>query len=627
MDGRSLIAVAAAEGGGVRIWDSATGARTADLNPGKNTDSLRLIRATGGRTFLVALDFSGVEIYDPASGQPIAAVSLPNSVEVHVLEDGFALWKLFIRTGSRTLLWRPALRGKGFGRRLVEAGGFPRGDMRLGSGATAVVRRASGHALVAVATGRGIRLWDPVSGLIARPPFGDTEEIRLVAVARPEDDDLLLVENGPRDRHLQLWDPFTGVQVAQVPGEGHGAVALPGGRGFARIESSRIVVWSLDGDRERSFDVGDTTVDALAVLGDGAARRIVSAGPQGVRVWDLYHGAEDEADGRRAGRTRYRAPRSSRRHDMWPLCRVRDPRENADSGLDILVLGRREGLDIHDAATGKLQRRLDIGDVLAVQPLPSAPGTALVAVTGRNSWSIWDLASEQPVRTMHGWPLDESASCIALTPAGLPVFVIVEGGLLRCVLWDPDAGKMVVSTVDAHQRVRERRSLVALPPRSQGDRVVVAAVSSNDIGLIDVTSGDLIGVASDLQIPGPYLEPQCLCTFTAQGRVLLAASTSAGIRVWDTSERWGWGKPLAIWASPGTLALTDLVLPDGRTLLASGAAGGVRLWDPWTGDLRHTLLTGAPVHALAAGTAPTGTVLHIYGPAGLATVSVDERLL
>ncbi|MFD4974096.1 hypothetical protein [Streptomyces sp. NPDC058424] len=45
------------------------------------------------------------------------------------------------------------------------------------------------------------------------------------------------------------------------------------------------------------------------------------------------------------------------------------------------------------------------------------------------------------------------------------------------------------------------------------------------------------------------------------------------------------------------------------------------------GDLRHVLLARAPVHALAAGGVPTGTVLHIYGPAGLATISVDERLL
>ncbi|MFD7498730.1 hypothetical protein ACFV8T_41690 [Streptomyces sp. NPDC059832] len=136
-----------------------------------------------------------------------------------------------------------------------------------------------------------------------------------------------------------------------------------------------------------------------------------------------------------------------------------------------------------------------------------------------------------------------------------------------------------------------------------------------------MTSGDRIGA---LILPRPHLEPQRLCTFTAHGgRFLLAASTNAAIHVWDTVD----GTPLATFASPDTLALTGLNLPDGRTLLASGDAGGVRIRDPWTGDLRHTLLTGAPVHALAASATPTGTVLHVHGPAGLATVSVDDRLL
>ncbi|MFD7498731.1 hypothetical protein ACFV8T_41695 [Streptomyces sp. NPDC059832] len=151
---------------------------------------------------------------------------------------------------------------------------------------------------------------------------------------------------------------------------------------------SRIVVRDLDTGKERSFEADVPSVDALAVLEDGAARRIVSAGPQGVRIWDLDAEVEAEPDERRLG-WRNRPPSTPRGlRDMWPLCRARYSRENVD--VAVLALGSLVGLDIHDAATGKPLRRLDAGPVVAVRSLPSAPGTALVAVTGRDSWTTWD---------------------------------------------------------------------------------------------------------------------------------------------------------------------------------------------------------------------------------------------
>ncbi|MFD7026470.1 hypothetical protein ACFWAR_00300 [Streptomyces sp. NPDC059917] len=55
-------------------------------------------------------------------------------------------------------------------------------------------------------------------------------------------------------------------------------------------------------------------------------------------------------------------------------------------------------------------------------------------------------------------------------------------------------------------------------------------------------------------------------------------------------------------------------------LLASGDRSGVRVWNPLTGELRHSLLRGAPVRALAIGTGPTGPILH------LGTVTLDGVL-
>ncbi|NEB62012.1 hypothetical protein G3I61_20330 [Streptomyces diastaticus] len=630
LDGRTLIAAGAAEGDGLRIWDATTGECTADLADGTRLGGLQPIRATGGRTFLVALGSSSVKIIDPTSGQIITALSVGAPEEVHVLEDGFALWKVLIITGSgAAALWRPSPRGSG-SETVVEASGLPV-RKKYGSRNTAVVRRASGHALVAVATTEGIRLWDPVAGLIAQPPFGGTEATRLATVARPEEDDLLMVGNGPWARNVEVWNPFTGVRVVQVPRGSHNAVALPGGRAFARSVGSRIVVRDLDTGTERSFDADVPTVDALAVVQGDVARRLVSAGPQGIRIWNL----DTEPDTRGLDMSRYRPLWTSLQPPgRWPLCKARYPGDHKGRAVEVLVLGRPEGLDIHDAATGEPIKRIDTGNVIAVQSL-SAPSLALLAVTGRTSWSLWNLASEVPVATVLGWPLDKRPSCTALTATGRPIFVIGEGhSKFRCLEWDPDTGEVVNSTVaaDATTDVGLAHSLVALPPRSCGDAVVVAAASANSISLVDMASGERSGT---LPLPHARLDPQHLCTFTAQGRLLLAASTQAtyrdwgteggntAIHVWDTAN----GTLLASWGAPDTLALTGLDLPDGRTLLTSGHASGIRIWDPWTGGLRHTLLTGAPVHALSASTGKEGAVLHIHGPAGLAAVSVDEQLL
>ncbi|MEU0029589.1 AAA family ATPase [Streptomyces sp. NPDC006335] len=643
MDGRTLIAAAAAEEARIRVWDAATGERTAELDGGEHPDGIRPIKATGGRTFLVSLDTAGVTIFDPTSGQIITTVSLPGAVEVHVLEDGFALWKLFIRTQSAAYLWRPSPRHTRTPARhprsgkLVEASGFPPVKTWYGFPKTAVVRRASGHALVAASTAKGIRLWDPVAGLVAQAPFGGRTAAIPTAVARPDKDDLLLVENGPVGRYTEVWNPFTRVRTAQLDGGGRGAVALAGGTGIAQVLRGRLAVRDLDSGKERYFEADVPTVDALAVSEDPAARRVFSAGSQGIRVWDIDGESESEAhpDVRRFRGTQYRTPRAAPPLlHMWLLARARIPRKGADAPVDVLALGTPTGLEIHDAVTGKELKRLDIGEVVAVQALPSAPHTALVAVTGRRSWTVMDLVPGHPVASMHVSQLGGGPSCMALTPAGGPMLVILERprpATFRYFEWDADAGEVVDSAVVCDWDVGQPTSLVAVPPRWTGDRGVVAAAVAEGILLVDIASG---ACAGRLRLPAPWVGSQHLCSFTAQGRNLLAASTrtidvrgvtddGAAIHVWDTAD----GTLLASWASPDTLALTGLDLPDGRTLLASGDAGGVRIWDPFTGSLRHSLLTGAPVHALAAGSGPGGTVLHIHGPAGLATVSVDERLL
>ncbi|WKE68239.1 AAA family ATPase [Streptomyces sp. WP-1] len=615
LDGRALIAVLS-EAGAVRIWDAATGRLVSEL--GDNQSPVRglcTIQATGGRTFLVTWHRRGVTLHDPGSGQPITALSLPAVSDVHVLEDGAARWKLFVITARSAFVWRPNAHGVDEGH-IVEAEGFPGTGAVFRHSTSAVVRRASGHALVAFPTPEGIRLWDPFSGLTPHPPFGGDRAHVSVAVPRPEKDDLLIVIQRGAPLRWLLWDPFRGEPAPYPALPGRPRLTLPGGRAVAYTRVNRIVVRDISSGRENSFDGDLPSIDALAVLDDPNGRRVVSAGPQGIRLWQL--GLRTALNGGDLMQTLYRAPLGPpRRGEAWPLCRTRCP--GLDGAGDVLVVGTVVGLEVYDALTGRLVKQVDTGRVRVVEPVPSPPGSAYIVVEDRGQWSVWDLVSGTEVHPAQATGPAAGRSCVVTTAAGVPMLVRLEGrGDLSSVVWDVAGG--AETTALPRPATEQPRFLVSLPARDSGT-TLIAVVGMAGIDLVDLFSGRVVTTLSQPAHRRSLFRHAC--ALRCHRRVLLVATTSAEIFVWDTVD----GSLLARWRVSDTLALAALPLPDGRALIATASPSGVRLWDPLTGELRHTLLTGAPVHALAVGTGAPGPALHVLGPAGLATLLVDERLL
>ncbi|MFD9374175.1 hypothetical protein ACFWBH_01325 [Streptomyces sp. NPDC059999] len=607
LDGRALIAVASAAGG-VRIWDATTGRHTADLDTDRTVVTLRAIRATGGRTFLVTADRNGVEIHDPVSGQRIASSGmLPTVRDAHVLEDGATLWKLIIVTDDGAFVWRPRAGGP------VAAKGFPPSNPRRRAPETAVVRRASGHSLVAVSGDEGIRIWDPATDRTTWRAFDVPRASGLVTLARPGQDDLLVTgEDSVRPQRFHVWDPFTGSGVARTPDTGLGTVALPGEMAFAYTRGNRIHVRDMVQGTHQSFDADVPHVDALTVLEDATGVRIVSAGPQGVRLWELGSDGPLYEDG--LAETMYRAPTIWQTRDAWPMCRL----PYSDTGT-ALVIGTLEGLDVHDADTGRLLKQLQVGSVGQVLALTSPPGTALVAVAAARLLSIWDLVSETPVVEFEAGPESPLSWSIGCTPEGMPQFVTFLGDQLASVTLNPRTGEATPRAVP-YERFSElpMQIMAQLPPTPAGE-TVVAARHTDRLLLIDMASGSRTG---SLELR-PRRSLRALCTLAGADGPLVAAATRVSIHLWN-ADTWS---PISTWESADTHVMTGLTLPGGRTLLVTGSAGGVHIWEPGTGELLHALLTGAPVHALVADVGPAGVVLHLYGPAGLTTLSVDPALL
>ncbi|MEU4116476.1 AAA family ATPase [Kitasatospora sp. NPDC028055] len=633
-DGRQL-AASAADAGGVRVWDARTGQPVADLATG-TVHRMCTIMATGGRTFLVTAGQSDtgqheVRIFDPVSGQPIARTPVPQTYDVHVLADGPALWKLLILTRKGTFLWRPRAG------RLFEVPDFPEGiaqrhsqvwaPARWQPSLTAVVRSGSGKALVAVCGGEGIRLWDPASAATVSPSFGGSQVSGLVGVARPDRDDLLIAESPNPLVPLRVWNPFTLQQVASSAEGGSKAVAGANGTAFAYVARNRIVMQGLDGGAVRTFEAETSSVDALAVAEGPAGPRVMSAGPEGIRVWGPGPGGPLYEDG--LAESVYRGPSLDQRQrsaPTWSLCRSSLPVDGETQGGDVLVLATRSGLDIHSATTGRLLKRIGTG--LVGQVLPLAPDRARVAVSAPNGdLSIWDLVSGQSVMTSRK-ELSQSAlsSCVAWTAEGLPVSVSLAatGGDpdLTTVVLDHENGRSATRTVPLSTDSSKSavRLLGALPPSPSGDIAVVAGVG-RDLALIDVASGGRAGTLSGLDCKGGH--GSVLCTLPGASGPLLAVSNGTDIGVWDVTTL----TQVTAWKSPDTFTMTGLSVPGGPTLLVSGGTGGVGIWNPRTGGLIHTVLTGAPVHGITVDRGAEDAVLHLYGPAGLATVSVDTGLL
>ncbi|MFF7145687.1 AAA family ATPase [Streptomyces nodosus] len=612
LDRRWLVAVGDVSRG-VRVWDASTGLPTADLATDGLVFKLRTIRATGGRTFLITLTPHRIEIHDPVSGQLVAQLVVSWARDVHVLEDGPSLWKLFILTRSGSMVWRPHSGQTAPARDVPPYG--PEDPLQ-----SAVVRRASGHALVALAGSTGIRLWDPFSGLTADAPFGPrNREVRLAALSRPGQDDLLVVQT--HGASTQIWEPFTATQTAGVWETGHSVIQVPGGTDFAYATGSDIVVRDTELNEVQRIAADVSRINELTALTGPAGPRVVSAASQGIRIWDLAPTGRPHGDD--LPETPYPAPAP---HGFflhtWPLRRMAYP--GPDGPRHCVVVGTRDGLDVHDATTGRLLKQIPIptAPVTIVEALPSPRGAAHVAVAGTSA-SVWDLVSGESVASPDpaSLPFFSSRTCVTVTGDGLPVFVTACGrSELATTTLDPNSGETFTHVAPTDFGRDGAPVLIPVPAAHTVSGPVIVVAHGRAIELVDAVTGHGLGPWVRGK-PGPPFRVGC--TVQRSDSLQIAAANDREIQVWDLTGR----TQVAAWPAHGTLAMTGLHVTDGRTLLVSSSSSGVRIWDSTTGELLHTLLTGAPVHAVITGVTAEGPVLHLYGPAGLATLAVDPPLL
>jgi WD40 repeat protein len=295
-----------------------------------------------------------------------------------------------------------------------------------------------------------------------------------------------------------------------------------------------------------------------------------------------------------------------------------------DGPRDCIVVGTRDGLDVHDATTGRLLKQIPIptAPVTVVEALPSPRGAAHVAVAGPSA-SVWDLVSGESVASPDpaSLPYFSSRTCVTVTDDGLPVFVTASGrSELATTTLDPNSGETLTHVAPAGFRRDGAPVLILVPAAHTVTGPVIVVAHGRAIELVDALTGHGLGPWVRGK-PGPPNRVGCIVP--QSDSLQIAVANDREIQVWDLTG----GTQVVAWPAHGTLAMTGLDLTGGRTLLVSGSSSGVRVWDSTTGELLHSLLTGAPVHAVITGITEEGPVLHLHGPAGLVTMAVDPPLL
>ncbi|MEU9851392.1 AAA family ATPase [Streptomyces sp. NPDC047985] len=583
-DGRGLIAVGSAWG--VEVWDASSGQRTAALGMGP-TRALCPIRATGGREFLVTAGDAGLGIWDPLSGQQIHSIALPFASEAHVLTDGDDRWKV-IGVGDRGVhLWFPE---GGHIRELPEIAGGLSSDS---SDRTAVVRDTRGKPWLAAITDRGLRVWDPEDPTAPALFDKQLQPKAITAIPRLGRADLLLVRpHGAKG--ADAWDVFDDALVYPWSNGRHVATAPPPDEEMVTASGSTVDIRGTEPGFHRFF-VSDRFLDALTTVRTADGWMIATAGAEGIRLWPPYDRRDQAFDPEPATAL----GQHPLQRNMWPMA--------TDGRGDLLLLGASDGLQIRDTASGSRRHTIAKGPVVDLCVIPDRFANR-VAATTISGLVIYDI----DIESLEHVPETRDARLVCAVPR-------------------LDGSDLVLSdrrSIWIHGRCRDRSfargrriSFLTALPRFGGLHrpPVIAAASDRGIDIWDIASGEQVG---RLRARGSEPGVSALCPFTLGGGDYLAATDRAGIHIWNlaTSELH------STIPTPRPTTLTAVSMSEGRTVLASGDGNSVRLWDPASGNLIQTVITSAPVRALAAhdeGKLPT---LFIAGPAGAAAFGLEGCL-
>jgi len=422
---------------GVRWFDVASGKRLGGLEDGvRNRRGLAL--SADGKALAVGSDHIGqqtpVRVFDAESGKKRGEFTPDQDIQGGVALSG---------DGKRAATWGRSLHDRS-GANVVQLW-----DVATGKEERRVVVGTATVGLAALSPdGRLLAVWED-GGTLSSWDAATGKELRRWAVPVAEaglfgfSPDGKVLYAGTSDGLVRLWDRATGRRLPGAAGPAcspFGLAFLPDGKVLAAgLDQQAVRLWDVATGRERTPCVGHRAwVAAVAFAADG--RSLLSAGPDGLRRWDLPTGTElrhlvISADERFGDR------------DASTLCTALSP----DSRFATCGERHRGALRLVDTASGR--------DLFGVPPDERYTGAAsaysadggrfaVLRLAGRGNGArvrLLDIASGEMLRSV---PAEDGASgsFLALSSDGRLLAVdtlsVGRGNEPHSALqvWDADSG-------------------------------------------------------------------------------------------------------------------------------------------------------------------------------------------